>query len=304
MIAAAMAAAVEDWLAAQSALKARSDNTISAYRRDLHRWLAFLQDHHGVPTLPRSVGEVTLSDMRAWMAAERAGGLSARSLARSLSAVRVFIRWLADREGFDASAALSVRSPKLAPRLPRPLQEAGATDMIDTAGALAASGWVAARDMAVLTLLYGAGLRVSEALSLTADLLPLGDSLTICGKGGKERRVPVIPAARQAVDAYCRLCPFRLEGAAPVFRGVRGGALGARQVQKAVETARLALGLPASATPHALRHSFATHLLSAGGDLRTIQELLGHASLSTTQTYTAVDTRRLAQVYASAHPRA
>jgi integrase/recombinase XerC len=238
------------------------------------------------------------------MAAERARGLSARSLARSLSAIKNFLGWLARREGFDLSTILSARGPKYRRKLPRPLTVDGARDMIGDIGAEALQDWIRARDIAVATLLYACGLRISEALGLTGAHHPLPEVIRIRGKGDKDRLVPVLPVAREAVTAYLRLCPYPVERAAPLFRGARGGPLNPRLIAKAMEAARLRLGLPATATPHALRHSFATHLLSAGGDLRAIQELLGHASLSTTQAYTAVDAARLMEVYDRAHPRA
>jgi integrase/recombinase XerC len=238
------------------------------------------------------------------MASERARGVSARTLARSLSAVKSFTAWLAEREGFDASTTLSARGPKYRRKLPRPLSEAAAFDMIDRVGDHAAEAWVAARDRAVVTLLYGCGLRISEALGLTGADSPLPQVLRIIGKGGKERLVPVLPVTQAAVADYARQCPHDLTRDAPLFRGVRGGALNPRLIALVMEKARAQMGLPASATPHAMRHSFATHLLSAGGDLRAIQELLGHSSLSTTQAYTAVDAARLMEVYVKAHPRA
>jgi len=199
---------------------------------------------------------------------------------------------------------LSARAPKFQRKLPRPLAPEAAKDMIDTVSAQSRSDWHGARDAAVITLLYGCGLRISEALSLTAAALPLGETLRITGKGNKERIVPVLPVARQAVALYARLCPYDLAPKEPLFRGARGGKLNPRHMQKVTEAARLQLGLPSSATPHAMRHSFATHLLNAGGDLRTIQELLGHASLSTTQAYTAVDQVHLMRVYEDCHPKA
>ena len=250
------------------------------------------------------MANISVSEMRAWMASERSRGVGARSLARSLSAVKSFYGWLAEREGFEPTAVLLTRSPKFTKKLPRPLAVDAAAAMIDTVEVQARDAWVAARDAAVVTLLYGCGLRISEALSLTGAAVPLPETLMITGKGGKDRMVPVIDAARDAVATYLRLCPHPLEPDAPLFRGVRGGALNPRAVQKVMEKARMQLGLPATATPHAMRHSIATHLLAAGGDLRTIQELLGHASLSTTQAYTAVDTARLMEVYEAAHPRA
>ena len=296
--------ALQGWLDHHRALKNASDNTINAYRTDLVGYLSFMAEHQGDQMGRAALARIGLRDMRAWMAAERAHDITARTLARKLSAVKSFYRWLAEQDGFDATAILSTRSPKFAAKLPRPLARAAASDMIETAHLQSKKPWVGARDAAVITLLYGCGLRISEALSLTGADAPLPDILRITGKGGKERLVPVLPAARAAVDDYLRLSPHPVGAEKPLFRGVRGGALNPRQVQKVVEQARLQLGLPASATPHAFRHSFATHLLNAGGDLRAIQELLGHASLSTTQAYTAVDNARLMEVYEKAHPRA
>ncbi|TNF59896.1 MAG: tyrosine recombinase XerC [Rhodobacteraceae bacterium] len=296
--------AVQDWLQGQRALRGAAENTLTAYRADLIEFLAFQTRHKGAAQGIGPLTRLSLSDMRAWMAQARSAGTGSRSLARKLSAVKSFYRWLAEREGFDPTPVLSARAPKFQPRLPRPLAEDAARAMIDTAGHQHDTPWIAARDAAVLTLLYGCGLRISEALGLTGRDLPLREVLRILGKGGKERLVPVLPVARQAVADYVHLCPHPMEPDAPVFRGARGGALNPRLVQKTMERARMQLGLPPSATPHALRHSFATHLLGAGGDLRAIQELLGHASLSTTQGYTAVDTARLMEVYDRAHPKA
>jgi integrase/recombinase XerC len=296
--------ALEGWLEHLRALDGAAENTVTAYHADVLSYLVFLSDYFGGAQGRAALAKVGLRDMRAWMAHERAAGVSARSLARALSAVKNFTRWLAERDGFDPTAVLSTRSPRFTRKLPRPLTEDAARAVLDTSGLQAREDWVAARDIAVVTLLYGCGLRISEALGLTGVDAPLPQVLRIRGKGGKERLVPVLPTARDAVARYLRLCPHPQEPDAPLFRGVRGGALGARQVQKLMEQARLQLGLPATATPHALRHSFATHLLNAGGDLRAIQELLGHASLSTTQAYTAVDTARLMEVYEKAHPRA
>lgn len=267
-------------------------------------FIAFMGSHLGGSPGAAQMKQIALQDMRAWMAHERARGVSARSLARSLSAVKSYFRWFSNQEGFDATAVLATRAPKFQKKLPRPLAEDAALAMIGTVGDQAREDWIAARDIAVLTLLYGCGLRISEALSLNADQHPLPETLRMTGKGGKERQVPVLPAAREAVARYVELCPFPPEDGAPLFRGKRGGRLNPRQIAGAMQSARLQLGLPASATPHAMRHSFATHLLNAGGDLRAIQELLGHASLSTTQAYTAVDTARLMEVYGKAHPRA
>ncbi|WP_134678520.1 tyrosine recombinase XerC [Paracoccus ravus] len=298
-----MADQLARWLDSERATRDRSDNTIRAYQADLLTFLAFLGGYHGTPALPGTLGELTQSDMRAFAAAERGRGLGARSLARRLSAVRSFIRWMSDRHGFDASKALASRGPKYARSLPRPLAPEQAQDLLEIAGESHSEPWIAARDAAVLTLLYGCGLRISEALQLDGADFPLRESLTIRGKGQKERQVPVLPVARDAVEEYIRLCPYPVEPRAPLFRGARGGRLNASVLGNAMRLMRQSLGLPQSATPHALRHSFATHLLAAGGDLRTIQELLGHASLSTTQVYTGVDDARLLAVYLSAHPR-
>ena len=296
--------ALEGWLAASRALKGTAENTLTAYRGDVVDFIVFMTEYKGEAQGLAPLARIGVPDMRAWMAQTRSSGASARSLARKLSAVKSFYRWLAEREEFEPTAVLSTRAPKFQKKLPRPLNEDAARAMIETVGQQSQKDWVGARDMAVVTLLYGCGLRISEALGLTGRDLPLGETLRIIGKGGKERIVPVLPIARQAVARYAEVCPFDMEPDTPVFRGVRGGALNARLVQKVTEQARMQLGLPATATPHAMRHSFATHLLSAGGDLRAIQELLGHASLSTTQAYTSVDTVHLMKVYEAAHPKA
>nr|WP_236015814.1 tyrosine recombinase XerC [Phaeovulum veldkampii] len=292
------------WLDHLRALDGAADHTLAAYRADVAAFLGFLSQYHGEGLGLGRLAQLGPSDMRAFVAAERGRGLGARSMARRLSAVKSFIRWLADREGFDPTAVLATRAPKHSRKLPRPLSIEAAGAVLDRVEAQAMEPWIAARDGAVVTLLWGCGLRISEALGLRGADAPLPEVLRIRGKGGKERLVPVLPAARAAVTDYLRLCPWPAEPAGPLFRGARGGALNPRLIARAMEQARMALGLPATATPHALRHSFATHLLAAGGDLRAIQELLGHASLSTTQAYTAVDTARLMEVYAAAHPRA
>ncbi|MGB5560382.1 MAG: tyrosine recombinase XerC [Paracoccaceae bacterium] len=303
-ISAAALDALALWLAGQKALNAAANNTLTAYRTDLLGYLAFITQHFGDTTGLAPLKKVSTSDMRAWMAHERGRGVSARSLARSLSAVKSFYRWLAEREGFDPTAVLSVRSPKFQRKLPRPLAVDAARAMIETVELQTDKDWIAARDAAVVTLLYGCGLRISEALGLTGASVPLPGSLRIRGKGGKERMVPVLPVAREAVARYVAACPYPIEADTPLFLGARGARLNPRLIAKVMEQSRMQLGLPATATPHAMRHSFATHLLEAGGDLRSIQELLGHASLSTTQAYTAVDTARLMEVYEQTHPRA
>lgn len=303
----AVADALGRYLAALKALDGAAANTVKAYQTDLLGYLAFLSQHHGGAAGLGPLAQVATSDIRSWMAHERGRGVSARSLARELSAVKSFHRWLADHDGLEPTAVLAARAPKYQRKLPRPLTEDAARAMIGQVEAQSQTDWINLRDAAVVTLLYGCGLRISEALGLTAADAPLPTSLRIRGKGGKERMVPVIPAARRAVEAYRAACPHdltALQYVGPLFVGARGGALNPRAIARVMEQARLQLGLPATATPHAMRHSFATHLLTAGGDLRAIQELLGHASLSTTQAYTAVDAARLMEVYEKAHPRA
>ena len=296
--------ALQHWLEGLAALGGASANTITAYQGDVTSFLAFMTSHTGGPQGLGALAQISTADMRAWMASERSAGTGSRSLARKLSSVKSFYRWLATREGFEPTAVLAVRAPKFQKKLPRPLAQDAARAVIETVELQSTSDWVAARDVAVVTLLYGCGLRISEALRLTGGDAPLPQVLRIKGKGEKERVVPVIAAARDAVDRYLDLCPHPQMQDAPLFRGQRGGALNPRQIQGVMARTRSQLGLPASATPHALRHSFATHLLEAGGDLRAIQELLGHASLSTTQAYTAVDTAHLMEVYNRAHPKA
>ena len=230
-----------------------------------------MAQHRGGRQGLSSLAAIATRDMRAWMAHERGRGVSSRSLARSLSAVKTLFRWLAERHALAPTAVLSARAPKFERKLPRPLTEDAAHEMIETVEMQAQEDLIAARDAAVLTLLYGCGLRISEALGLTGADHPLPDVLRITGKGGKQRLVPVLPVARAAVTRYVELCPFHIRAKDPIFRGKRGGALGPGMVQKSMRMARMQLGLPASATPHAMRHSFATHLLSAGGYLRTIQ---------------------------------
>ena len=304
MISPAARNALQEWLDHQKSLKGSAENTITAYAGDVTEFLVFITGHKGESQGLSALSKITITDMRSWMANSRASGVGPRSLARKLSAVKVFYRWLAAREGFEPTAVLLTRSPKFTKKLPRPLAIDAARDMIETVEMQSLEPWVAARDAAVVTLLWGCGLRISEALGLKGIDAPLPQVMRITGKGGKERIVPVVKAARAAVDAYVKACPHILTDDGPLFRGVRGGVLSPRAIQKAMASARMQLGLPATATPHALRHSFATHLLNAGGDLRTIQELLGHASLSTTQAYTAIDTARLLDVYDNAHPKA
>lgn len=304
LIAPAMAAALARYLQRKQGLAGASANTVSAYASDLRDFLGFMTLHMGGLDTPRALGDIRQADMRAWMAYARGRDLSARALARKLSAVRGFARFIADEAGIDISAILATRAPKHTRSLPRPLSATDARDVLDTVALQTRADWAGLRDVAVVTLLYGCGLRVSEALSLTGRDAPLPDVLRMTGKGGRERLVPVLPVARRAVADYLRACPHAQAPDLPLFRAMRGGALDRRHVARVMEATRLQLGLPASATPHALRHSFATHLLAKGGDLRAIQELLGHASLRSTQVYTAFDSTRLMDVYESAHPRA
>lgn len=286
------------------ALGAASAHTVRAYNSDISGFLGFMALHLGGSFGISALSRLSAGDMRAWMAHERERGLAARSLARALSAVKSFLNWLADHDEAEPVTALATRGPKFRRKLPRPLTEVAAGAVLDGIGEGLQADWTRARDVAVATLLYGLGLRISEALALRGADHPLPPTLRITGKGEKQRLVPVLPEAAAAVARYAALCPYPLERGAALFRGLRGGDLNPRQIQRAMESVRHRLGLPATATPHALRHSFATHLLNAGGDLRAIQELLGHASLSTTQAYTAVDAARLMEVYEAAHPRA
>ncbi len=294
---------MQRWLTAAQ-VSGKSKKTIEAYQRDVSGFLGFLTGYHGGNVGLQALAGLTVTDMRAWMAHERGRGLSARSLARALSAVKGFYGWLHEAEGLDNPAVASMRGPKAKRRLPRPVEAAEAQDMLSMVDIQHKEAWVGARDTAVLLLLYGCGMRISEALGLDRRQAPLPEVLRIIGKGNKERLLPVLPVARDAVETYIKVCPYDLPPDGPLFVGIRGKRLGARAVQKLMEALRHQLGLPSTATPHALRHSFATHLLEAGGDLRTIQELLGHASLSTTQVYTNLDQTRLMEVYARSHPAA
>ena len=278
--------------------------TLDAYGRDVRAFLSFLIRHLGTPPRLQDLATLTPADVRAWLADGAAGGLSNASRARELAAVRGFFRFL-ERRGLCANtAAATVRTPKVARPLPKALTADDARDAIAATPDAAAEPWLALRDAALLTVLWGCGLRIGEALGLRRGDMAAGDTLRITGKGGKQRLVPVLPAVHQAVDAYVAACPYALAADGPLFVGARGGPLAAGVAQRQMRTLRALLGLPDTATPHALRHSFATHLLAGGGDLRTIQELLGHASLSTTQRYTAVDTVRLLSVHHATHPRA
>lgn len=298
---------IKQWYDHLISEKRVSKHTFDAYSRDVTTFLAFLSNYLGKAPTKDALENLKPADFRSYLAARRRDGLTPASTARSFSAVRAFYKFLRRSGTLKNDAIDAVSSPKLKRRLPRPISEDAAKRAINEVGDFAAPAigdWVALRDIAVLTLLYGCGLRIAEALSLNVGDLDKGDIMTVRGKRNKERLVPLLPAVTEAVDRYLKACPKELAHGDPLFIGVRGKRLNARNVQLAMQKIRQALGLPASATPHALRHSFATHLLTAGGDLRTIQELLGHADLSTTQHYTDVDTAYLLDVYNNAHPSA
>ena len=304
-----VAAELRRWLAHLSAERRMSPKTVEAYERDVRQFLGFLTEHIGERISLKALAAIEPRDVRAFMAARRANGIGSRSLMRSLAGARSFARFL-ERNGNGKVGALSaVRAPKVPKTLPKPISIASAKCLthVDLRAGEEREPWVLARDAAILALLYGSGLRISEALGLTREAVPApgaGDSLTVRGKGNKARMVPVLPMVLQLIADYVALCPYDLPDQSPLFLGTKGGPLSPRIVQLTMARLRGALGLAETATPHALRHSFATHLLARGGDLRAIQELLGHASLSTTQIYTAVDSEQLLQVYRSAHPRA
>lgn len=281
----------------------RSLHTVRAYVATAHRLIEFLGRHRGEEIGRFALLNLHATDLRAFLADRRADGLGASSAAREMSAVRAFLTYAAEEQGNPAQLPRT-RAPKRPRTLPRPASPDDAIALAREAESAAVSDWIGARDLAILLLLYGAGLRVAEAMSLTARVLPLGQAMRVTGKRGKTRIVPLVPAVRDAIQAYVALCPYPLAGAAPLFVGAKGGPLNADLVRRAVRGARARLGLPDSLTPHALRHSFATHLLARGADLRSLQELLGHASLSSTQIYTEVDAARLLDVYRHAHPRA
>ncbi|MEI9995921.1 MAG: tyrosine recombinase XerC [Rhizomicrobium sp.] len=290
------------WLSSLAHERRASPHTLRAYGDDIERFLTFLGGHLGGSVDTRALAGLVPADIRAFITVRRAEGLGAKGVQRALAAVRGFFRYLARENILESAAARAVRTPRIRRGLPRPLSERDAARAIAVAGEHGIA-WIAARDTALLTLLYGTGLRISEALSLRRGDVPLAASLTILGKGRKERVVPVLDAVREAVAAYAAQIPFTGAKDAPLFLSRRGLPMRPREAQRLMQTLRGALGLSEHATPHALRHSFATHLLANGGDLRAVQELLGHASLSTTQTYTEIDTRKLMEVYEKAHPR-
>ena len=294
-----------EWLESLAQERRLSGHTLDAYERDTRQFLTFLTGHLGGPPKLGDIRALRPADLRAFLAMRRREGAGARSLGRHLAGLRSFLRHLERKGLVNAAAAGAIRAPRQPKSLPKPLTDRQALGLMEIDAQLHEEPWIAARDTAVMTLLYGCGLRISEALGLCpADLAPGATSLRITGKGNKTRIVPLLPIVLDALEAYKKLCPYALASDEPLFRGARGGKLQPAIIQREMQKLRSAFGLPETATPHALRHSFATHLLAGGGDLRTIQELLGHASLSTTQVYTGVDTARLLEVYDRAHPRA
>jgi len=293
---------LERFLAHLTGERRLSAKTVEAYARDIGQLLAFLQSHYGKPLAAKDLAAVTLFDFRAFLASRREAGVGSATLNRQLSAIRTYLRYLDRRHDITNAAIALLKSPKRRHTLPKPLSVSGAKAVITDTDAR--EPWIAARNQAVFSLLYGAGLRIGEALSLTSAELPLTDTLRITGKGEKTRLVPLLPVIRDAVAHYASTCPYDLAPDTPLFRGAKGGPLSPRIIRRDMQRLRGALGLPETATPHALRHSFATHLLAGGGDLRTIQQLLGHESLSTTQRYTGVNIDALRRVHAAAHPRA
>jgi integrase/recombinase XerC len=291
---------LEAWNAHLALSRRRSPHTVRAYAATVARLLHALGGKQDWSSLSR----IDAATLRHHLAERRAGGLGNVSAARELSALKTFIAYAREQAGDANATRPRLRGPRVKKGLPRPVTPDEAINLADSVADDAAEPWIAARDRAVLLLLYGAGLRIAEALGLKAAVLPLGESMVITGKGGRQRVVPLLPIVREGVAEYARLCPWPLAKDQPLFRGAKGGQLAQGLVQRAVARARVALGLPATATPHALRHSFATHLLGAGADLRSLQELLGHASLSSTQIYTKVDAATLLDAYRNAHPRA
>lgn len=278
----------------------RSVHTVRAYEATAVRLIAFLGGHWGGKVSRETLAQTSIADLRAFLAHRRSGGLTNASAARELSAVRAFLKFA----GGDSAQPPRLRGPRVKKGLPRPISPDEAIALADEVAEDAREPWIAARDLAVLLLLYGAGLRIGEAMALTGAILPLGETLRVTGKRDKTRIVPLLPQVREAIEDYARRCPYRAASGEILFRGARGGPLSPAIIRRSVRAARVRLGLPDRTTPHALRHSFATHLLGRGADLRALQELLGHASLSSTQIYTAVDAAHLLDVYRNAHPRA
>lgn len=297
--------AIEAWLSWLLNERKYSAHTVKNYRIDIASLTNFLRDHLGKDPSPTDFAALTITDFRSWLASRVAGGMSATSNARALAATRSFFRFAERKKLFKNDAILLISNPKKKKPLPKALSEEQTSSVIDfDAGDEKIPEWVTRRDFAVLMLLYGLGLRISEVLSLTKAHLEEGKLIRVTGKGNKQRMIPILPEVRAAVDAYIRVMPFGLDKTEPIFRGVKGKPLNAGVFQRYVRELRTRLGLPETTTPHVFRHSFATHLLSGGADLRSIQELLGHVSLSTTQVYTKIDSVRLVEAYKKSHPRA
>lgn len=294
------AALLESWRAYLAEGRRRSLHTVRAYVSTAERLLDWMEEMDGRPASPSTLTTLTTGDLRAYLASRRADGIGNNSAARELSALRAFLRFV----GGEGTTIPAIRGPRVKPGVPRPVSPDEAIALAQDIAETAREGWIGARDWAVLLLLYGAGLRISEALGLMGDVLPLGETIRVLGKRGKTRLVPLLPQVRSAIEDYVAACPHPVAKEAPLFRGARGGPLSPALIRRAVQGARGRLGLHDRTTPHALRHSFATHLLGRGADLRSLQELLGHASLSSTQIYTQVDAAHLLDVYRNAHPRA
>ncbi len=295
---------LNEWLDLKSALEGSSPNTLIAYKRDLIDFFSFLTLHNGIKNGISQLESIDQTSIRSWIAENRRSGKTSRSIARQLSSVKSFYKWFAKKRGIDPTMVLVTKAPKFQKKLPRALSKEVAKEISSSVGLADGEPWIVARDTAVILLLYGCGLRISEALSLKYYDMPLADTLKIKGKGDKFRVIPILQVARDAVENYLKLLPFTLNTNDNIFRGVRGGSLNPRSTQLVMKLIREKLGIAANATPHSLRHSFATHLLTSGADLRSIQELLGHATLSTTQIYTSVDSSHLMDVYSKTHPKA
>ena len=304
LISSAQVNLLDEWLDLKSALEGSSPNTLLAYKRDLIDFFSFLTIYTGCKSGVSQLEAVDQASMRSWMAENRRSGKTSRSIARQLSSVKSFYKWFAKRRGIDPTMVLITKAPKFQKKLPRALSQEAAKEISSSIDLTDNEPWIIARDTAVILLLYGCGLRISEALNLKYSEMPLTDTLKIKGKGEKFRVIPILQIARDAVKNYLTMLPFTLNSSDNIFRGVRGGNLNPRSIQLVMKSIREKLGIAANATPHSLRHSFATHLLTAGADLRSIQELLGHASLSTTQIYTSVDASHLMDVYSKTHPKA
>lgn len=294
---------LENWLSDCIKIRDIQPNTVKAYRRDVTKFITYIKKYQRNIPPTAILKTIDLTTLRSWISNGKKNQLSNRSMLRELSAVKNFYSWLEVNKGIDNTIIASFTGPKLKQRLPRPLSIKDTKNLINFVKSNTGPSWIIARNVAILILLYGCGLRISEALELKNNIIPLPDVIKVKGKGGLERLIPILPVAKESIKEYLNICPFKFNSEGHLFLGVRGRKLNPKLIQTAVANARMSLGLPVTVTPHALRHSFATHLLSAGGDLRTIQELLGHKSLSSTQIYTGVDQTRLMEVFKKTHPR-